>query len=185
MAVFLAPIIFLPAVNLMTNEDQINSVQSEPTPTITLFPVFHELYHMPLPVTELQLDVTRHIAGEALPVTEEDTSCRDTVQFLSHEKQEVVQLVFFKRFAGDKVLHTSKESQLKALQQCAELLHDLPCTYPRPGAPWRSMPNVGNALSNCCVSMQVMSIYHKIADSRCCPSFRQLHPSVDWTLFIS
>jgi hypothetical protein len=148
MAVFLAPIIFLPAVNLMANEHQINSVQSEPTPTIALFPVFHEVYHMPLPVAEMQLCITQHSTAQALPAREEDTSCQDTVHFLSHEKHEVVQLVFFLLSVGKLVddctaipsgphhtLHTSKDSQLKMMQQCAELLQNLPCTYPRFGVP--------------------------------------------------
>ncbi|NJR41993.1 MAG: hypothetical protein HC767_04380 [Akkermansiaceae bacterium] len=144
MAVFLAPIIFLPAGNLMAEESQINGVQSEPTPTITLFSVFHELYHMPLPVAELQLDDMQHsTAATALPAREENASCQDTVQFLTHEKHEVVQLIFFllsaRKLVADGVKHSglesslcrSKESQLKAMQHCADLLQDLPSAHQR------------------------------------------------------
>lgn len=140
MAVFLAPLVFLPPVKLMTKELHISSVQSEPTPTITLFPVFNDLYHMPLPVVEVQLPDVQHCSvASALPVMEQGASCHDTVQFLSNETHEVVQLIFFLLSAGKLVNdccarqsameHTpcfSKESQLRAMQKCASLLQDLP-----------------------------------------------------------
>ena len=89
MAVFLAPIVFLPPVGLMAQESQISSVQSATAPSITLFTVFHELYHMPLPVMELQLDqdfIQHRSAATDVPCGSEGAGCPDTVEFLSHEK---------------------------------------------------------------------------------------------------
>lgn len=150
MAVFLSPIVFLPAVNLMAQESQINSLKSEPTLSITLFSVFDEFYHLPLRVVELQLDVTQHCsAATEVPAREPSASCQDTVQFLRHEKHEVVQLIFFLLSAGKLVDDccadlsgkesapcSSKESQLRAMQKCAALLQDLPSTWHRSGVSW-------------------------------------------------
>jgi hypothetical protein len=148
LAVFLTPIIFLPAVNLMTSEHHIDSVQSDATPSISLFPAFNEICHMPL-------DVIQYCAAPALPSGVDDTSCEETVRFLSHEKHEVVQLVFFLLSVGklvddcspkcparDKNLHIGKESQLEVTQRCADLLQNPPSTCPTSGVPWCAMLNV-------------------------------------------
>lgn len=141
----------------MTKDTGIRSAQSAAAPQISLFPVFNALYHMPLPVAELQWEDVPHSASlTILEGVGTDEFSEESTRFLSSEKQEVVQLIFFLLSAGRLVEMcraqcegvtnkgcNAKEKQLREMHQCAEMLQNLPGAYYEtcPSQLWMSVWN--------------------------------------------